>query len=429
MSGDAEPPAADGEAVSAPGQPYTLAVRLHDGGIGYIALMRKPGHDGAAVWQRCFKLDRLVGALPARSPSDDAFDWYLGLNAFKRPVRRAEHLVSLRGNFVDLDSYKIPAWSEVAPEEIWRHIQEALAAAGFPPPQVVVFTGRGLQLIWVYRKGLPADVLPRWRAVQMELARALKVFGPDLGALDASRVVRLPGTVNSKSGRRAYFVHLDMDNATDFEALAKAVLPVDRAALRERKATKQARQTSGPTSARQIAAAAFVEEVLGDLRRLIDHRWGGRIPLGVRNDTVFRYGCFLVRRVGLVALPDALVEFGRRVTDLDDWELEQIAASIAAKVTLDGRGYRFSIKRLVEDLAISATEVVAAGLVRLHPPDPALEEARRQARRARDRERKAVARRANGIPPRSASLVKTQPWKSLGIGRSTWYAKGKPDRL
>lgn len=428
MSDDANPSAAHGEAVPAPGRPYSLAIRLHGGGIGYIALVRKPGRDGAAIWQRCLKLDRLVGALPRRAPNDDAFDWYLGLNAFKRPNRRTEHLVSLRGNFVDLDSYKIPAWKEVTPEEIWRQIQEALAAAGVPAPQVVVFTGRGLQLMWVYAKGLPANVLPRWRAVQMELARALKVFGPDLGALDASRVVRLPGTVNSKSGRRAYFVHLEMDNATDFEALAKAVLPLDRAELRELKASRQARQASSSSSARQAAAAAFVEEVLGDLRRLIDHRWGGRIPLGGRNDTVFRYGCFLVRRVGLVALPAALVEFGRRVTDLDEWELEQIAASIAAKVTFDGRGYRFSTKRLVEDLAISTTEVGAAGLVRLHPPDPVLEEARQQAHRARDRDRKALARRANGVRPRSESLARTQPWKSLGIGRSTWYARDKPDR-
>lgn len=267
------------------------------------------------------------------------------------------------------------------------------------------------------------------RAVQLELARALKVFGPDLGALDAARIVRLPGTVNAKSGQRAYSVHLDMDGATDFEELARAVLPVDRAALRERRARREVRQLSGASSGRQAAAAAFVEEVLGDLRRLIDHRWGGRIPLGVRNDTVFRYGCFLIRRVGMVALPAALVGFGRRVTDLDDWELEQIAASIAAKVSLDGRGYRFSIGRLVEDLAISTAEVDAAGFLRLHPRDPALDEARRQARRARDRERKAQARRAEGVRPRSESLVRTQPWKALGMGRSTWYAKGKPRYL
>jgi hypothetical protein len=420
MEDDAEPSAAGGEAVAAPGQPYTLAVRLHGGGIGYIALMRKPGHDGAAVWQRCVKLDRLVGALPGRTRANDGFDWYLGLNGFKRPTRRAEHLVSLRGNFVDLDSYKTAAWNAVTPEEIWGQIREVLVAADIAAPQIVVFTGRGLQAIWVYPKGIPADALPRWRAVQIELARALMAFGPDLGALDASRVVRLPGTVNSKSGRRAYFLHLDLDNHTDFERLAKSVLPVDRQELRERKAQREARRSITPSTARQSAAASFVDDVLGDLQRLIDHRWGGRVPEGVRNDVVFRYGCFLVRRTGLVALPAALAEFGRRVTDLDDWELEQIAASVSAKLTLDGKGYRFSARRLVYDLAISTAEADAACLVRLHPPDPARDEARRQARRRRDRERKAAERRAAGIPPRKR---RGTPWAALGISRSAWYAK------
>jgi hypothetical protein len=420
MEDDAEPSAADGEAVAAPGQPYSLAVRLHDGGIGYIALMRKPGKDGAAVWQRCLKLHGLVGALPGRSPADDAFDWYIGLNAFRRPTRRAEHLVSLRGNFVDLDTHKVPAWQSVTPEEIWGEIQNALVAANIPTPQTVVFTGRGLQVIWVYPKGLPADALPRWRVVQIELARVLTIFGPDLGALDASRVVRLPGTVNSKSGRRGYFVHLDMANDTDFERLAESVLPIDRQELRERRAQRESRQSVAPSTARQSAAASLVDDVLGDLQRLIGHRWGGRVPEGVRNDVVFRYGCFLVRRVGLVALPAALVEFGRRVTDLDDWELEQIAASVSAKLTLDGKGYRFSTRRLVDDLAISTAEADAACLVRLHPPDPARDEARRQARRRRDRDRKAAERRAAGIAPRQR---RGTPWTALGISRSTWYSK------
>lgn len=65
---------------------HTRSVRLHDGGIGYIALMRKPGKDGAGVWQRCLKLDRLVGALPGRTPADDAFE-YIGLNAFNGDLR------------------------------------------------------------------------------------------------------------------------------------------------------------------------------------------------------------------------------------------------------------------------------------------------------------------------------------------------------
>ena len=225
---DANPVAPAGEALPRPGQPYTLAIRLHAGGIGMIAVCSKPGSGGKQFAQRLYPLNQLVRHLPGPEAPGD---WYLSLNAFKRRSRRIQHLVSLRGSFVDLDTYILPAWAKQSPEAIWAAIRTKLVSTGIPLPQVVLFSGRGLQAIWVYPKGLPAGVLPRWRAVQKHLADCLKGFAPDLGALDASRIVRLPGTINSKSGRRAYFVHLDLDGATDFEALAEAILPMDRYAV------------------------------------------------------------------------------------------------------------------------------------------------------------------------------------------------------
>lgn len=421
---DAEDSAADGEAVPAPGQPYTLLIRLHGGGIGYIALMRKPGRDGGAVYQRCRRLDRMVSILPRLAPEDDPFDWYLGLNAFKCATRRAEHLLSLRGSFIDLDTYNIEALQSLAPVAIWEAVCDTLIRAAIPVPQAVVFTGRGLQLVWAFDRGLPAKALPRWRAVQTELARALEQFGADHGALDVSRVLRLPGTVNQKSGRRAAFIYIDMEGATSFDGLAHAVLPVDRATIRNRREAKRDRRViTDSTSARSNAARAYVDAVLSDLRKLIAHRWRGRIPIGQRNTLVFMYGCLLARRVGMAALPSALVDFGRATTDLDDWELEQIAGSIASKLSLDGRGYRFSVARMARELAITAAEYRAAGLERLCPPDPLLLEERRRTQRERDRERKAAARRASGVVSRADRPRRGEPWKLLGVSKATWYRK------
>ena len=159
------------------------------------------------------------------------------------------------------------------------------------------------------------------------------------------------------------------------------------------------------------------------MRKLIDHRWQGRIPVGQRNQVVFMYGCLLVRKVGLAALPTALVVFGRATTGLDDWELEQIAGSIASKLSLDGRGYRFSVARLVRELTITAAEYRAAGLERLCPPDPLLIEERRQIQRQRDRVRKAEVRRASGVVPRAERPRRGDPWKALGVSKATWYRK------
>ena len=44
--------------------------------------------------------------------------------------------------------------------------------------------------------------LPLWKAIQEYLYNQLKEFGADRKALDATRVLRVPGSINSKSGTR-----------------------------------------------------------------------------------------------------------------------------------------------------------------------------------------------------------------------------------
>jgi hypothetical protein len=418
---DADASAANGEAMPFAGQPYTLAYRLHAGGIGLIALCRKPGLDDNPMWQRSFKLVALLSQLP---PPHAFGDWYLSLNAFSRPGRRLKHLASLRGSFVDLDTYSAARWADRPPEETWAAVRQRLVTLGLAVPQMAIFSGRGLQLVWVYPKGLPPAALPRWRAVQKHHADALSGFAPDYAALDAARIVRLPGTINSKSQQPARFLHLDIEGATDFEALAARALPLDRFVLRQRRQHDRDRPTRAGTP-RRGAQARYVGTLLADVGRLIDHRWGGRIPVHHRNTTLFVYGCFLVRLVGVVALPEALVAFGTRACDLDESEMEQIARSITRKIAADGVGYRFTAAGAAMWLDVSVDEVRAAKLVRLHPEDPELLAARREARRRQDRDQKRDKRRAAGSRPRSESLAQTRPWVDLKILKSTWYRRNR----
>ncbi len=195
----ADPSAAAGEAMRFAGQPYTLAYRLHAGGIGLIALCRKPGLGDKSMWQRSFKLVALLAQLP---PPLAFGDWYLSLNAFSRPGRRLRHLASLRGSFVDLDTYNPARWADRPPEETWAAVRERLVALGLAFPQMAIFSGRGLQLVWVYPKGLPPATLPRWRAVQKHLADALRGFAPDYGSCPVAWC-RAPIMASSSRSARA----------------------------------------------------------------------------------------------------------------------------------------------------------------------------------------------------------------------------------
>jgi hypothetical protein len=49
-------------------------------------------------------------------------------------------------------------------------------------------------------------------------------------------------------------------------------------------------------------------------------------------------------------------------------------------------------------------------------------------RKAKDREYQANRRLANGATPRSQSITQLRLWEKVGMGRSAWYAAGKPSQ-
>ncbi len=353
----------------------------------------------------------------------DPGDWYVSANAFKARTRRLSDLLGLRANFLDLDYYREPALSDLSPKNVWEIGQARLLARRIPRPQAAIFTGRGLQLVWAIGD-LPARAHSRWRAVQDHLAKVLSDLGADRNALDASRVLRLPGTLNSKSGQLAVFAFLDQDTRTSFEELAHAVLPVERSVLREQRQKRAAGQLSAESTRRSVSLRRFTSSILSDLRRLVDHRWGGKIPEGWRNKVMFIYATFLVRSTGADALPDALLAFNRRHSDLPPREVEQIAKSLVQKFRSDGIGYRYSIRGICEELGLSYEEACAAGLTHLMPQNAAVREARRQRKRERDKERQRRLRLSQGCRPRSGTADPPKPWLTLGMSRATWYRRG-----
>ena len=67
-----------------------------------------------------------------------------------------------------------------------------------PATNYIIDSGRGLALLWNINK-VPSQALPLWKAIQEYLYHQLKEFGADRQALDATRVLRVPGSINSKS--------------------------------------------------------------------------------------------------------------------------------------------------------------------------------------------------------------------------------------
>ena len=119
---------------------------------------------------------------------------YISLNTFYKTYRRIEYLKELKALFIDLDTYK----TCFTKEQILMNLNENYFGKNIPIPNFIIDSGRGLHLIWLIKK-VPSMALPLWKAVEEYFYRSLKEFGADRQALDATRILRIPGSINSKT--------------------------------------------------------------------------------------------------------------------------------------------------------------------------------------------------------------------------------------
>ena len=154
---------------------------------------------------------------------------------FFRPNRRVINLWHLPLCFVDLDTYST-AYGKLHEEPLSLAVRQRLTDVGIPPASLVIHSGRGVYLKWLLKSPLPQAALPRWNAVQREIVSRLADLGADPKARDASRVLRLVTTCNTKQPdpelRKVRVLWVEEADGEpllhDFERLAEAVLPFAR---------------------------------------------------------------------------------------------------------------------------------------------------------------------------------------------------------
>ena len=127
----------------------------------------------------------------------DKEDVYISMSTFYKPMRRIETIKEIGNLFIDLDTYN----TEFTKTQILMNLEENYFNRVIPTPNLIIDSGRGLTLVWSIEK-VPYMALPLWKAIQDYLYSQLKEFGADRKALDATRVLRVAGSINSKSGTR-----------------------------------------------------------------------------------------------------------------------------------------------------------------------------------------------------------------------------------
>ena len=375
-------------------------------------------------------------------------DTWLSQAEFFQPNRRIVNLARIGLLFADLDTYRTDWALGRSPEQLADSVLYFCHQEGIPTPSLLVFSGRGIQAKWLLESAVPRPALPRWNACQRYLVDRLKEAGADVGAKDASRVLRLIDTVNTKSGEVCRVVHVESGAdgqpvRYNFEYLAEVLLPVARWDIEkqkqqrdEREKRKQLKLIGGGKSdnLRGFSGRQLAWHRLEDLRTLMTLRGGVAegermrhlhwqlnflLLSGATNSRLmYQEAATLARAIDgawghnskeLMTLYSKAKQFeaGEKVSFGDK---EYPALYTPRNDTL------INLFEITDDEQRELKTIISKGM--------ALE---------RDKNRKQAARRAAGAVDRETyerqSLSRQKPWEALGMSRASWYRAGKPTPL
>ncbi len=171
--------------------------QVHGLHAGYVAIGQK--HPAAAKsWtQRMVAHDDAAFAVDALAGVPDC---YISQNAYRSPRGRTVSNVSrITSAWVDFDYYNIPQFDGITPDGLLQGVM--VTFPWMPMPTILQDSGRGAYFKWCFTQPLDASLLSQWQRMMDALVRLFDFAGADANAKDASRVLRVPGTLNSKSGR------------------------------------------------------------------------------------------------------------------------------------------------------------------------------------------------------------------------------------
>lgn len=120
-------------------------------------------------------------------------DVYISQNTFNNKSRRLVHLKELKALYIDIDCY-----NKKLTKEAVKYFLENDLYGQIPIPNMLIDSGRGLYYI-IFLENTGVKELPKWQVVEKFLYEKLKYLGADAKALDATRVLRITGSMNSKS--------------------------------------------------------------------------------------------------------------------------------------------------------------------------------------------------------------------------------------
>lgn len=167
---------------------------LFDNADGYIQLIKFKNKKIIKIYNT-----NISGLREVVEEVEGEADTYITPNTMYKPFRKVENIRQFRALYIDIDgveddqigtSYKI---LELAENKV------------IPKPSMIVNSGRGIHIYWKIINA-PYGALYTWQELEDFLYHKLKALGADRQATDGARILRLPGTINSRNNKECRII-------------------------------------------------------------------------------------------------------------------------------------------------------------------------------------------------------------------------------
>lgn len=396
---------------------------LHSAAHGVVIVWEKATGGKSGTWHKLHPGDPHIPAVLAAQKSQK--DRFIAVNEF-HGWRLVRLIKSLRALYVDLDGCTD-----------LQAVYEVLEDAHLLDPSLVVYSGRGMHLYWQHGP-VPAAALPVWQRCQDTLIKALKPLGADPSAKDCTRVLRIAGSINSRSSTAVRGVVLHPE-PYDFRILCDEILGVRKpqpkpAEIRDFGAAKAATRGDRPRSGSIYDRWHLVYR---DLLQIAEWHFLGGIPEGHRNDWLFLSAVALSWFAHPATLRTELEKQAKvwtpgltlpEIRSALQTPLERAAQAAEGK-TFHWQGkecdprYKFRRETLFEWMQPIIPQQLLPQL-RAILPDEVRKENKKETDRKHEetRDRVEEGRYKSHQRGRGDRLLE-KPWEALGISRRTWYRR------
>lgn len=284
-------------------------------------------------------------------------DIYYTPNTFNSPIkRRREYLWQLHRFYIDIDHKK--GTRAIDNFEVVGAIEELVQAKKIPQPTEYINSGRGIHVYWDIAN-CHIMLLDLWEKIEnylfnqiKEIEKTIDNIELDTRVKDPTRLLRLPGTINSKDNSKCYSMLKREKNIYNIFDLKKAY-------IKQNKAYKKNKSKLAYLPTKNLYT--LNKSRLEDFKAIVSLR--NREVEGYRNTLIMLYSYHyrLINEITVEELIKDVKEFNKRFKKpYSIKELTSVCRSINRTVNHfqedESKGYKFTNKYIINALDITEQE-------------------------------------------------------------------------